>query len=77
MKEIVSGAKGDNYTTVPDRQEAIGLAVEKAGAGDIVLIAGKGHEEYQETKGARYRFSDRTVAEEAIKKRFGRGKGRP
>jgi UDP-N-acetylmuramoyl-L-alanyl-D-glutamate--2,6-diaminopimelate ligase len=68
LSEIVSGISGDRYQVVPDRKEAITLAVEKAGPGDIVLIAGKGHEDYQEIKGVRYKFRDREVAEEAIKK---------
>ena len=38
-----------------------------AGDGDIVLIAGKGHEDYQEIRGVRHPFSDREVLEEAIK----------
>ena len=70
IKEIVSGIARDNYTPVPDRGGAIHLAVEKAGAGDILLIAGKGHEEYQEIKGIRHRFSDREAVEEAIKNKF-------
>ncbi len=66
MKEIVSGIAADNYRPIPDRREAIYFAVGKACAGDILLIAGKGHEEYQEIRGIRHRFSDRKVAEEAI-----------
>ena len=39
--------------------------------GDIVLVAGKGHEEYQEIKSAKHRFSDREVIEEVLKVRPG------
>lgn len=67
IREVVSGAEGSSYRVVPDRREAIALAVSEARAGDTVLIAGKGHEEYQEIKGRRARFSDREAAEEAIK----------
>ena len=38
--------------------------------GDIVLIAGKGHEDYQEIKGVRYRFSDKDVLESFIKNKL-------
>lgn len=67
IKEIVSGVSGDGYRIVPDRREAIALGVKMALPGDIFLIAGKGHEEYQEIKGTRYPFSDREIAEHAIK----------
>lgn len=67
IREIVSGISMDNYAPVPDRRDAVISAVGKAGTGDILLIAGKGHEEYQEIKGVRHRFSDREVVEEAIR----------
>jgi UDP-N-acetylmuramoyl-L-alanyl-D-glutamate--2,6-diaminopimelate ligase len=70
IQQIVSGVSGDGYRVVPDRREAIALGVEMAGAGDIVLIAGKGHEEYQEIKGVRHPFSDRETAEHAIKNKM-------
>ena len=69
LKEIFLGAVSDNYITVPDRSEAIQKAVKMANQGDIVIIAGKGHEDYQEVKGVRYPFSDREVAREAIRNR--------
>ncbi|HDH05289.1 MAG TPA: UDP-N-acetylmuramoyl-L-alanyl-D-glutamate--2,6-diaminopimelate ligase [Nitrospirae bacterium] len=67
MKEIVPGMKKNNYTLVPDREEAIMEAVSMAGEGDIVLVAGKGHEDYQEIKGVRQRFSDKEILRKAIK----------
>lgn len=67
IKEILSGVSENRYRVVPDRREAIALAIEMAVAGDIILMAGKGHEEYQEIKGIRYPFSDKEVAEQAIK----------
>lgn len=69
IKDIESGAVNKNYLIEPDREKAIGKAVEIAGGGDIVLVAGKGHEDYQEIKGIRYPFSDRDVIIEAIKSR--------
>lgn len=46
-------------TVMPDRREAIRLALEAADNGDLILIAGKGHEDYQEIKGVMHHFSDR------------------
>jgi UDP-N-acetylmuramoyl-L-alanyl-D-glutamate--2,6-diaminopimelate ligase len=67
MKEIASGAVRKNYLLEADRREAIRKAVFLAGEQDIVLIAGKGHETYQETGTTRSGFIDREVLEEAIK----------
>ena len=50
-----------------DRREAIRKAVARAGAKDVVLIAGKGHETYQEIRGVRHPFDDREAAREAIR----------
>lgn len=54
------------YHLIPDRREAIGLAVRLARKGDIVLIAGKGHEDYQIIGTKKIHFDDREVAREAI-----------
>jgi UDP-N-acetylmuramoyl-L-alanyl-D-glutamate--2,6-diaminopimelate ligase len=70
IRDIEAGTVRKNYLVVPDRRDAIGKAIDMAKAGDIVLIAGKGHEDYQEIKGARLPFSDREVATEAIRKRM-------
>jgi UDP-N-acetylmuramoyl-L-alanyl-D-glutamate--2,6-diaminopimelate ligase len=67
IREIVEGAARRNYLSEPDRREAIKRAVLMAGKGDVVLIAGKGHEMYQEIEGKKYVFNDREVLEEAIK----------
>ncbi len=52
--------------TVLDRKAAIQYALELSGPGDFVVVAGKGHEAYQEKNGVRYPFSDREVIEEII-----------
>jgi UDP-N-acetylmuramyl tripeptide synthase len=52
-----------------DRAKAIGYAVAHAHAKDIVLIAGKGHEETQEIAGVKYPFDDRRQAEQALRLR--------
>lgn len=52
---------GKSFRIEPDRAEAIRLAVSSAGDGDIVLVAGKGHETYQEINGIRHPFDDREI----------------
>ncbi|HSN05134.1 MAG TPA: UDP-N-acetylmuramoyl-L-alanyl-D-glutamate--2,6-diaminopimelate ligase [Nitrospira sp.] len=54
------------YRKIADRREAIGVAVREARAGDMVLIAGKGHEDYQIIGTTKHHFDDREVAREAI-----------
>ena len=51
---------------IAGRREAIAAAIAAAGAGDVLLIAGKGHEDYQESAGQRIPFSDAAVAAEAL-----------
>lgn len=67
IEDILGGMKEKNHIVIPDRREAIYKALELASEGDIVLIIGKGHENYQEIKGVRYHFSDYEVAREALK----------
>jgi UDP-N-acetylmuramoyl-L-alanyl-D-glutamate--2,6-diaminopimelate ligase len=71
IRDIIDGIKKHNYTVCPDRQDAINQAVSMAKEGDSVLIAGKGHEDYQETGGSRHYFSDRECVKQAIKERLG------
>jgi UDP-N-acetylmuramoyl-L-alanyl-D-glutamate--2,6-diaminopimelate ligase len=52
--------------TIEDRQEAILAAVKMAKPEDIILVAGKGHETYQEIKGVKYHFDDKEVLKEAF-----------
>ena len=66
IKDIIKGIKKDNYMIEPDRAKAIEKAVSIAKTGDILLIAGKGHENYQEIKGIRYPFSDKEVFKKTI-----------
>lgn len=54
------------YQIEPDREKAIQLAVNMAKKGDIVLVAGKGHEDYQEVLGVKSHFSDAEVAQAAL-----------
>lgn len=64
--EVGLKASGRSYEREPDRRAAITRAIEKAREGDVVLIAGKGHETYQVIGERRTRFDDREVAREAI-----------
>ncbi|NOQ93930.1 MAG: UDP-N-acetylmuramoyl-L-alanyl-D-glutamate--2,6-diaminopimelate ligase [Methylophaga sp.] len=67
VKNILSGmAHPEAVIVEADRKLAIAHAISHASATDIVLIAGKGHEEYQEIKGVKYAFSDRQIAEEIL-----------
>ena len=60
INEIRAGIPDNvSYKIIPDRREAIACAISEASAGDIVLIAGKGHENYQEIHGVKYPFDDR------------------
>ena len=71
IREIEEGTEKKNYLIEPDRKEAIRKAVDMADDGDIVLIAGKGHETYQEIRGVRHEFDDREVLKEMIQGRSG------
>jgi UDP-N-acetylmuramoyl-L-alanyl-D-glutamate--2,6-diaminopimelate ligase len=62
-------AGGPAYVVEPDREAAIGLAIEAAGPDDVVLIAGKGHEDYQIVDGIKRHFDDRQQAAAALAKR--------
>jgi len=73
MADIESGLLEENidigrYELIADRKAAIEKAVEMASPGDVVLIAGKGHETYQLIGGASYPFDDRVVARAAIRR---------
>lgn len=62
-----SGGRAHNIELIANRRKAIFRAIELAQSGDVVIIAGKGHEPYQEVKGVRHPFDDRVVAREAIR----------
>ncbi len=68
IDEIEAGIKGSGteYLIVPDRRDAIHKAIISANAGDLVLIAGKGHENYQIIGDEKFDFDDRKVAADAI-----------
>lgn len=66
---VREGAGAERYALIADRREAIHKAVEMANPGDVILIAGKGHEPIQIVGGVHLHFDDRLVAQEAIRGR--------
>ena len=67
LNDMTEGLTKTNYETIVNRKDAIHHAVHLAKENDIILIAGKGHETYQEINKVRYDFDDRVVASDAIK----------
>jgi UDP-N-acetylmuramoyl-L-alanyl-D-glutamate--2,6-diaminopimelate ligase len=66
LAEILGGMKAANHEVIPDRAAAITRAIGLARQADTVLIAGKGHEDYQEIGGVKRPFSDAAVARGAL-----------
>ena len=64
MEEGLPVAYKRKYIAITDRKEAIKTAISLAKKEDIILIAGKGHEKYQEIKGVRNHFDDKEVVKE-------------
>lgn len=70
LKQMQEGVQPQHYKrvlTILDRKEAIKTACSLAQPGDIILVAGKGHEKYQEIKGVKHPFDDKLVLEETFK----------
>ena len=61
IDDIRLGIVKRNYNVIENREEAIKHAIHNSESSSIILIAGKGHEDYQEIKGVRTHFSDREV----------------
>ncbi len=68
---IIAGVVGDNWAAEPDRRTAIAMALQMAQPGDLVLIAGKGHETYQIFADRTIDFDDRIVARELVEELSG------
>jgi len=66
IQDVLQGT-GTDVEIDPDRRSAIGRAIEVAAPGDVVVIAGKGHEQGQEVGGEKLPFDDRVVAREALR----------
>jgi len=69
IAEVEKGFRSGNYETVPDRTEAIARAIALAQPRDIILIAGKGHENYQEFADHTIPFDDRQMVQRALENR--------
>ncbi len=69
INDIVTGVKkaGGKYITITGRPEAIRYAIENAEEGDVIVLAGKGHEDYQEIKGKKYHMDERELVADVIK----------
>ncbi|WP_299105169.1 UDP-N-acetylmuramoyl-L-alanyl-D-glutamate--2,6-diaminopimelate ligase [uncultured Winogradskyella sp.] len=70
IEEMEKGVEPQNFKktlSVTDRKQAIKAACQMAGPNDIILIAGKGHENYQEIKGERFDFDDYKIVQEYLK----------
>jgi UDP-N-acetylmuramoyl-L-alanyl-D-glutamate--2,6-diaminopimelate ligase len=66
IEDILGGMKGAKLRAIPDRHQAIFEALNEAKTGDIVVVAGKGHEDYQVIGETKHHFSDVEVAQEAL-----------
>ena len=68
IADIVVGVRksGGNYVTIPDRTDAIRYCMKNAGAGDIVVLAGKGHEDYMDKNGKKTHYDERDVIQSII-----------
>jgi UDP-N-acetylmuramoyl-L-alanyl-D-glutamate--2,6-diaminopimelate ligase len=66
LPELANGVQERGYVIEPDRRKAIKLSITSTGPGDIILIAGKGHETYQLIGGETFHFDDREEAREAL-----------
>ncbi len=66
MDDIVTGVKkaDGEYIRISDRREAIRYALEHGKEGDVIILAGKGHEDYQEIEGKKYPMDERTIIRE-------------
>ena len=68
INDILEGVhKADGaYVTIPDRKEAIRYCMEHGGEGDVIILAGKGHEDYQEIRGVKHHMDERELIAEII-----------
>ena len=69
IDDIVTGISRTDgkYVTIPDRKEAIAYAIHHGEPGDIIVLAGKGHEDYQEIKGVKYPMDERVIIADILR----------
>lgn len=73
IAEIVAGAqkqKAENYTVIPHRRDAIAYVLRHAQAGDVILLAGKGHETYEIDRTGRHPFDERAIVDEIARELY-------
>ena len=68
INDIITGIEKTDgkYIDICDRKEAIRYAIAHGQAGDVIVLAGKGHETYQEIKGVKYDMDDRVLIREVV-----------
>ena len=68
IEDILTGIQraGGAYVTIPDRKEAIRYCMDNAQDGDVIVLAGKGHEDYQEIKGIKYNMDERDLIKDIL-----------
>ena len=68
IDDIITGIEKTEgeYISICDRKEAIRYAIEHGRPGDVIILAGKGHETYQEIKGVKYDMDDRNLIKEVL-----------
>lgn len=69
IEDIVTGVKkaDGEFITITDRHDAIRYAIEKAKEGDVIVLAGKGHEDYQEINGQKFHMDEREIVADVVK----------
>lgn len=69
IEDILTGVRraDGEYITIVDRKEAIRYAIEHAKEGDVIVLAGKGHEDYQEINGKKYHMDEREIVADVVK----------
>lgn len=73
ISAIVEGAraqKAENYIVIPNRRDAIAYVLHHAQAGDVILLAGKGHETYEIDRTGRHPFDERTIVDEIARELY-------
>lgn len=79
MEDILTGVKRKNgaWVAIPDRREAIAWCIHNARPGDVIVLAGKGHEDYQEIRGEKYPMDERELIRDILSaspaRRIGQG----
>ena len=66
IRQILAGMKKDNHVVIENRRDAIRFALEHARKDDVIVLAGKGHEDYQEIRGVKHPFDEKVIVEELL-----------